>query len=92
MARKQSTTEKPASTKPARASKPAATESATEMGVGIKRLAEIVGRNPKSVRASIRRLRGGAQVGQGGRYSWPSEKDADFQELVTKLSKEEASA
>jgi hypothetical protein len=90
MARKQSTTEKPASEKPARTSKPAAEKPATDTGVGIKRLAEIVGREPKSVRAQIRRMRGGAQVGQGGRYRWDSESDPDFKELVTKLTKAES--
>lgn len=76
---------------PATKTQPAATKPATQEGVGVKRLAEIVGRTPKSVRASIRRIKGGAQVGQGGRYHWDSEKDPEFMELVAKLTSSTAS-
>lgn len=65
-------TEKPADTKPA------TNEPAAKSGVGVKELAKAVGRNEKSVRAAIRRIKGGPQVGQGGRYHWDSENDADF--------------
>lgn len=79
-------TKKPAASKPAASEKPAATTPATEQGVGIKELSAIVGKNPKSVRAAIRRLKGGAQVGQGGRYKWDSTEDPAFVELVSQLS------
>jgi hypothetical protein len=75
---------KPATKQPAAAKEPAKTQPAS--GVGIKELAATLGRTPKSVRASIRRLRGGAQVGQGGRYRWDSTEDPDFKDLVSKLS------
>jgi hypothetical protein len=73
-------------TKPAEAKQPATKQPAADTGVGIKELSAALGRTPKSTRASIRRLRGGAQVGQGGRYRWDSTEDPDFQELLTKLS------
>jgi hypothetical protein len=79
-------TTKPAEAKPAKGAKPAATKPAADTGVGIKELSAVLGRTPKSTRASIRRLRGGAQVGQGGRYRWDSTEDPDFQDLVSKLS------
>jgi hypothetical protein len=81
MARATKTAAKPAATK-----QPAAKQPAADTGVGIKELSAALGRTPKSTRASIRRLRGGAQVGQGGRYRWDSTEDPDFQDLVTKLS------
>jgi hypothetical protein len=81
MARATKTATKPAATK-----QPATKQPAAEAGVGIKELSAALGRTPKSTRASIRRLRGGAQVGQGGRYRWDSTEDPDFQDLVTKLS------
>jgi len=65
--------------------KPAAKGQKPATGVGIKDLAADLGKNPKVVRASIRRLRGGAQVGQGGRYSWPSKSDKDYKELLAAL-------
>ena len=82
----------PAATKPAATKKPAAEQPAVDPGVGIKELSTLLGRTPKSVRASIRRLKGGAQVGQGGRYRWDSTEDPDFKDLVTKLSKVDAEA
>jgi len=86
------TTKQPAKEQPAKTAKPATTKPAADTGVGIKELAATLGRTPKSTRASIRRLRGGAQVGQGGRYRWDSTEDPDFKDLVSKLSssKEEA--
>jgi hypothetical protein len=68
------------------AKQPAKEQPAADNGVGIKALSSILGRTDKSVRASIRRLRGGAQVGQGGRYRWDSVEDPDFKDLVAKLS------
>lgn len=69
--------------------KPAAKSEKPAQGVTLKDLASDVDRTPKSVRAAIRRHLGGAQVGQGGRYSWPSKKDKQYQELVKVLSKKE---
>ena len=83
-------TKQPA-TKPA-AQKPATKEADVNTGVGIKELSAILGRTPKSTRASIRRLRGGAQVGQGGRYRWDSTEDPDFQALVNELTPKKAEA
>lgn len=75
---------KPAEVKPA--TKPAAKQPAVDKGVGIKELSDALGRTPKSVRASIRKLRGGAQVGQGGRYRWDSTEDPDFKALLNDLN------
>jgi len=71
--------------KPAVEAKPATTTQKPATGVGIKDLAADLGRDPRSTRAAIRRLRGGAQVGQGGRYNWPSKSDKDYKELVAAL-------
>jgi hypothetical protein len=68
------------------AKQPATKQPAVKQGVGIKEMASDLGRSEKSVRGSIRRLRGGAQVGQGGRYSWPSRKDSDYVEIVKALT------
>jgi hypothetical protein len=78
-------TTKPATTdKPA--AKPAEAKPAVNPGVGIKELAaDLGGRNPRSVRAGIRRHLGGAQVGQGGRYRWDSKADPQYKELLTAL-------
>lgn len=79
----------PAAKKPATrkaSQKPAAEKPAVTEGVGIKELAKELNRTPKSVRAAIRRLKGGAQVGKGKRYVWKSTKDPQFRELVTLLS------
>ena len=76
---------KTTSTKPA--VKPAAkeVEPAVAPGVGITELSATLGRTPKSVRASIRRIKGGAQVGQGGRYRWDSETDPEYVSLLAEL-------
>lgn len=79
-------TAKTTAAKPAKGQKPAATEPANTEGVGIKELSKILNRNEKSVRAAIRRLNGGPQVGKGGRYSWKSENDPAFKQLVEALS------
>jgi hypothetical protein len=79
-------TKQPATDKPADNTKPATKEAKVDTGVGIKELSSILGRTPKSTRASIRRLRGGAQVGQGGRYRWDSVEDPDFKALVNDLT------
>lgn len=71
--------------KPAVEAKPATTAQKPATGVGIKDLAADLGRDPRSTRAAIRRLRGGAQVGQGGRYHWDSKSDKDYKELVAAL-------
>lgn len=76
------TQKKPAETKPAE--KPATKQ---EGGVTLKDLAADLGRDPKSVRAAIRRHKGGAQVGQGGRYRWNSKSDPEYKELVAALGK-----
>ena len=57
------------------AEKPAAEKPAVKEGITLKDLASELGRDPKAVRASIRRIKGGAQVGQGGRYHWDSKSD-----------------
>lgn len=75
------------------AAKPAAEKPAADEGVTLKDLASELGRDPKSVRAAIRRIKGGPQVGQGGRYHWDSKSDPDYKELVAALKgkgKEEA--
>jgi hypothetical protein len=79
MASKKPAVEQPAEKPAAKSEKPAA-------GVGIAELAHDLGRDPKAVRAAIRRLRGGAQVGQGGRYEWSSKTDPDYKQLLTELS------
>lgn len=77
---------KPAASKPAKGSKPAAKKPALAEGVGIKDLAaDLGGKDVKTVRARIRRIKGGAQVGQGGRYRWDSKADPEYKELLTKL-------
>jgi pyruvate/2-oxoglutarate dehydrogenase complex dihydrolipoamide acyltransferase (E2) component len=68
------------------AAKPAAEKPAVAEGLTLRDLAEKVGKDPKAVRRQIRKIRGGAQVGQGGRYHWTSESDPDFKELVVKLT------
>lgn len=75
-----------ATKQPADTKQPATKEASVDTGVGIKELSETLGRTPKSTRASIRRLRGGAQVGQGGRYRWDSVEDPDFKALVADLT------
>lgn len=65
---------------------PAAKQPAENAGVGIKELAAALGRTPKSTRASIRRVLGGPQVGQGGRYRWDSTEDPAFKDLLARLS------
>lgn len=75
-----------AATKTKPAAKPAAEKPAVKQGVGIKELASDLNRDQKSVRASIRRLKGGAQVGQGGRYSWKSKTDPEYVSLRKELS------
>lgn len=79
-------TKEPAATKPAKTAKPAAAKPAKVEGITLKDLAAELGRDPKSVRAAIRRIKGGAQVGQGGRYNWKSKNDPEYKELVKKLS------
>lgn len=71
--------------KPAVEAKPATTEQKPATGVGIKDLAADLGRDPRSTRAAIRRLRGGAQVGKGKRYVWASKSDKDYKALVAAL-------
>jgi hypothetical protein len=71
--------------KPAEVVKPATKEQKPATGVGIKDLAADLGRDPRSTRAAIRRFKGGAQVGQGGRYNWSSKSDKDYKELVAAL-------
>jgi hypothetical protein len=79
-------TKQPAAEKPATTDKPANKEAKVDTGVGIKELSAILGRTPKSTRASIRRIRGGAQVGQGSRYRWDSTEDPEFVSLVNDLT------
>jgi hypothetical protein len=82
------TATKPTKTKPAEkpVSKPAAEKPVAVKGIGINDLAAQLGRTPKSVRASIRRALGGAQVGRGGRYTWKSKNDPAYKALVKTLS------
>ncbi len=81
---------KPAEKATQPAAKPAAkpAEPKPAEGVTLKDLAAMLQRNPKSVRAAIRRIKGGAQVGQGGRYHWASTSDPEFVELLGKLKGE----
>jgi hypothetical protein len=58
-------------------------------GIGIKEVAAKLGRDEKSLRASIRRVRGGAQVGKGGRYEWKSFSDPDLVKLFKELKVED---
>lgn len=85
---KTKTATKPATeeAKPASDSKPATPKPAKAEGVGIKELAADLDKEPRAVRAAIRRLRGGAQVGQGGRYTWKSKSDPDYVSLRKELS------
>lgn len=76
--------ERPA--KPASKSKPAASTPEKDSGVTLKDLATRLGRDPKSVRSAIRRIKGGAQVGQGGRYRWDSWDDKELKALVSSLT------
>lgn len=69
--------------KPAKPAKPA--EPAKPAGVGIKELAADLGRTPRSVRASIRGIKGGPVVGQGGRYNWASKSDPEYKTLLKQL-------
>lgn len=81
---------KPVATKEAKpASKPAASKPAVTEGVTLKDLAKDLGREPKSVRAAIRRIKGGAQVGQGGRYSWTSKDSKEYKDLLAELKGKE---
>jgi hypothetical protein len=88
------TKEKPAVKQPASkpaAKKPATTEKAIDKGVGLKDLAADLGdKDPKTVRARIRRIKGGAQVGQGGRYRWESKSDPEYKELLKELTVKES--
>ena len=79
------TTKKPAATKKPAVAKPAASKPAAGNGVTLSMVAEKLGRDPKSVRASIRRIRGGSQVGRGSRYGWTSWKDSDLVDLMKEL-------
>ena len=56
-----------------------------ESGVGIKEVAEKLEVTPKSLRARIRRVKGGAQVGRGGRYHWESLTDPALVTLLKEL-------
>jgi hypothetical protein len=82
--KKQPASKQPAATKPAKAEKPA------EGSVSLKDLAEFLNREPKSLRASIRRIMGGPQVGKGGRYSWTSWDDEELKDLIGNLTKASA--
>jgi hypothetical protein len=62
--------------------KAAAKGGKTSGGVTIKDIAEKVGRDPKAVRAKIRKLRGGPVVGRGNRYNWPSMNDPEVKEIL----------
>ena len=79
---------KPA-TKPA-VKKPATKQVRKKGTVGIKDIAAKLDRDEKSVRASIRRILGGPQVGKGGRYSWSSWDDKQLKKLMADLTKTDA--
>lgn len=75
--------------KPAKGDKPATAKPAkpaSQDGIGIKELAADLEKEPRAVRAAIRRLKGGAQVGQGGRYTWKSKSDPEYVALRKELS------
>jgi hypothetical protein len=80
MAKTKSASEKPAATKPATAKK-------EFVGVTLKDVATKLNTDPKSLRARIRRIKGGAQVGKGGRYAWKSFNDPSLKKLMAELSK-----
>lgn len=85
-------TKKPAAKGPAKPAtvKPAAAKAKESTSVTMKDLAAKVGRDTKSVRASVRRILGGAQVGKGGRYKWKSWDDKQLKELLVELQKTDA--
>lgn len=70
---------KPAKAKPATKVKPAT------QGIGINEVAKKLNMTPKSLRASIRRKRGGAQVGKGQQYRWKSLSDPALLKLIKEL-------
>lgn len=72
--------------------KPATEKPAVVKGVGIKELAADLDRTPKSVRAAIRRIKGGPQVGKGGTYNWPSKSSAEYKALLKQLQGSTATA
>lgn len=85
MAKTDTAVAKPATKRARPAAKPAVQKPAVRTGVGIKELAADLDRTPKSVRAAIRRLKGGPQVGKGGTYSWKSKSDPAYKALLKAL-------
>lgn len=77
---------KTAPTKAAKEEKPAQPAVEPAKGVGIKEMADDLGKSQKSVRAAIRRINGGPVVGRGGRYSWDSKEDPKYKDLVKQLT------
>jgi hypothetical protein len=92
MANAKPATKKPATsaTKKPATQKPAVAKKAESKGITLKDVAEKLNRDPKSVRASIRRILGGAQVGKGKRYLWSSWDDKQLKALMSDLTKVDA--
>jgi hypothetical protein len=84
------TTTKPAAKEPAKKPAPKKPAVVAEGGVTLKDLAAKLNREPKSLRASIRRIMGGPQVGKGSRYHWDSWNDKELKELMSSLQKTDA--
>jgi hypothetical protein len=85
-------TSKTAKSKPAVTdAKPADTKVSKPAVVTLADVAEKLGRDRKSLRASIRRLKGGAQVGKGGRYEWKSFNDPELKKLISELTEKSTS-
>jgi hypothetical protein len=67
--------------------RPAAQQKTKQPNVSLADVAAKLGvSDQKSLRARIRRIRGGAQVGKGGRYGWNSFSDPDLKSLLKELS------
>lgn len=84
---------KPATKKPASTEKPAVEQPAAAPTYGVKALAEKLGRDPKAVRAAMRRIDRQGMVGQGGRYSFTQDEfDAWFDRLSKRETRETEAA
>lgn len=71
--------------KPATGKAKPATKKPADKGIGIAEVAKKLNMTPKSLRAAIRRKRGGAQVGKGQQYRWTSFADKDLVKLMKEL-------
>lgn len=53
----------------------------SEGGITLKDVAAKLGKDPKAVRAKLRKLHGGPVAGKGKRYAWKSFNDKELKEL-----------